>query len=82
MELAATNVYDVQPGAEMLPEYDFSKGERGKYAKRFAEGSNIVVVAPDLVEVIPTSESVHEALRQVVDQRRGQRGMSGRGRAV
>lgn len=60
-----------EPGEEMQPEYDFSKGKRGKYAQRFAEGSNIVLVAPDLVEVFPSSESVNEALRQVADQRRG-----------
>ena len=69
---------DGEPAEEMLPEYDFSKGERGKYAKRFAEGSNIVVVEPDLVEVFPTSASVNEALRQVVEQRRMKRGLGGR----
>ena len=72
----------LKSGEEMLPEYDFSVGERGKYAKRFAEGSNIVVVAPDLVEVFPTSESVNEALREVANQRRSQRGIGGRESAV
>ena len=71
-----------EPGEEMLPEYDFSKGERGRYAKRFAEGSNVVVVAPDLVDDFPTSESVNEALREVADQRKRQRGFGGRERAV
>jgi hypothetical protein len=33
---------------DMLPEYDFSKGVRGKYAKRYAEGSNVVVLSPDV----------------------------------
>jgi hypothetical protein len=32
---------------EMREEYDFGKGVRGKYAKRYAEGSNIVVPDPD-----------------------------------
>jgi len=72
----------VESGEEMLPEYDFSVGERGKYAKRFAEGSNIVVVAPDLVDVFPTSDSVNEALREVANQRRSQRGFEGGERAV
>ena len=48
---------------EMLNEYDFSKGVRGKYAKRYAAGSNVVVLLPDVAEVFPDSESVNEALR-------------------
>jgi len=51
---------------DMLPEYDFSKGARGKYAKRYAEGSNVVVLSPDMAKVFPTSESVNEALRTLV----------------
>lgn len=47
---------------DMLPEYDFSKGVRGKYEKRYAEGSNVVVLSPDMAKVFPTSESVNEAL--------------------
>lgn len=48
---------------EMLKEYDFSKGVRGKYAKRYATGTNIVVLSPDVAEIFPDSESVNEALR-------------------
>ena len=48
---------------EMLNEYDFSKGVRGKYAKHYAEGSNVVVLSPDVAEAFPDSESVNEALR-------------------
>lgn len=51
---------------DMLAEYDFSQGERGKYAARFAEGTNVVVVAPDLAEYFPDSESVNKALRSLV----------------
>ena len=47
----------------MLNEYDFSKGVRGKYAKRYAAGTNVVVLLPDAAEVFPDSESVNEALR-------------------
>ena len=73
---------DEEQGAEMLPEYDFSKGVRGKYARRYAEGSNVVVLAPDVAEEFQTSASVNEALRQVVEQRRASRGMGGREKAV
>lgn len=51
---------------EMLREYDFSKGVRGKYAKRYVEGSNVVVLSPDVAKVFRTSESVNEALRTLV----------------
>ncbi|MFH1921534.1 MAG: hypothetical protein ABIP48_16845, partial [Planctomycetota bacterium] len=51
---------------DMLKEYDFSKGVRGKYAQRYAEGSNVVVLPPDLAEAFPTTEAVHEALRDLM----------------
>jgi hypothetical protein len=47
---------------DMLKEYDFSRGVRGKYAQRYGEGSNIVVLPPDLAKAFPTAESVHQAL--------------------
>ena len=45
----------------MLAEYDFSQGERGKYAKRYAEGTNIVVHSSDDMEFFPDSENVNAA---------------------
>ena len=51
---------------DMLDEYDFSKGVRGKYAKRYAEGTNVVILSPDVAEVFQDSESVNEALRVLV----------------
>lgn len=48
---------------EMLDEYDFSNGVRGKYAGRFAKGSNVVVLDPDVAQVFTDSESVNQALR-------------------
>jgi hypothetical protein len=45
------------------PEYDFSKGVRGKYAKR----SNVILLDPDLMEYFPDSESVNTALRTIVE---------------
>ncbi len=46
-------------------QYDFSGGERGKYAARFEEGTNVVVLEPDVAAVFPTSEAVNAALRKV-----------------
>ncbi len=51
---------------DMLKEYDFSKGVRGKYAQRYAERSNVVVLPPDLAQAFPTAQAVHDALRDVV----------------
>jgi hypothetical protein len=48
---------------EMRAEYDFSQGVRGKYAARLAEGSNVVVLAPDVAEVFRTAKAVNDALR-------------------
>ncbi|HEY0379067.1 MAG TPA: hypothetical protein VGC87_19280 [Pyrinomonadaceae bacterium] len=52
---------------DMLEEYDFSGGVRGKYAERFARGSNIVVLDPDVAEVFSDSQSVNQALRALVE---------------
>ena len=48
---------------ELLDEYDFSNGVRGKYVGRFAQGANVVVLDPDVAEVFTDSESVNQALR-------------------
>jgi hypothetical protein len=48
---------------EMRPEYDFSKGIRGKYWERFRQGSNVVVLDPDIAKVFKTSKMVNDALR-------------------
>ena len=55
--------FDKDEDPEMLEEYDFSGGVRGKYAARFAEGANVVVLDPDVAEVFTDSESVNQALR-------------------
>ncbi|MCC7353403.1 MAG: hypothetical protein IT330_06550 [Anaerolineae bacterium] len=47
--------------------YNFNTGVRGKYAERYAEGSNVVVLAPDVAEVFPDSESVNQALRALAE---------------
>ena len=50
---------------ELRAEYDFSEGQRGKYAARFKEGTKVVVLEPDVAAVFPTSEAVNAALRKV-----------------
>ena len=48
----------------MRDEYDFSKGERGKYAKRYRDGTNVVFLDPELRKSFPNDEAVNEALRE------------------
>jgi hypothetical protein len=51
---------------DMLPEYDFSKGVRGKYAARYAAGTNVILLEPDVAKIFRDSQAVNEALRAVV----------------
>ena len=50
---------------DMLEEYDFSKGIRGKYASKYKAGTNIVKLDPELIEYFPDSASVNEALKSL-----------------
>jgi hypothetical protein len=50
---------------DMRDHYDFRGGVRGKYAQRYAEGTNVVVLDPDVARMFPDRESVNEALRAV-----------------
>ena len=54
---------------ELRPEYDLSKlkgGVRGKYAKRFSRGTNLVLLSPDIAKYFPNEQSVNDALRSLV----------------
>lgn len=54
---------------ELRPEYDFSQlegGVRGKYVERYREGTNLVLLAPDVAQAFPTAEAVNEALRLLI----------------
>ena len=48
----------MQDDPDMLEEYDFSKGVRGKYAKRYAEGTNVVVIDPDVAQYFLDHDSM------------------------
>ncbi len=56
------------------PEYDFSKGIRGKYADRFANGTNLIVLDPDVAREFPDSQSVNDALRSLLKAGKHRRG--------
>lgn len=54
---------------ELRPEYDAALirgGVRGKYARRYRAGTNLVWLAPDVASAFPDSEAVNEALRLLV----------------
>ncbi len=50
---------------DLLEEYDFSEGVRGKYASKYKTGTNVVVLDPELIEYFPDSASVNEALKSL-----------------
>jgi hypothetical protein len=47
-------------------DYDFSKGRRGQYARRYAEGTNVVVLEPDVAKVFRNSKKVNASLRKLI----------------
>jgi hypothetical protein len=51
---------------EMRPEYDLRGGVRGKYYKQYAEGTNVVLLDPEVAVVFHDSESVNQALRVLI----------------
>jgi len=53
------------PRSRLRREYDFSHGVRGKYAARFAAGTNLARLDPDVAERFPDSQSVNRALRDL-----------------
>lgn len=57
------------PNDDMRPEYDFAAmkgGVRGKYVKRYREGTNLVLLERDVAAAFPTDAAVNEALRAVL----------------
>lgn len=52
---------------DLRPEYDFSDGVRGKHYKAFKEGTNLILLDPDILKVFKDSESVNHALRMLIE---------------
>jgi hypothetical protein len=51
---------------DILPEYDFSQGVRGKHYKAYQAGTNVVFLDPDVAKVFTDSASVNQALRRLL----------------
>jgi len=59
---------------DLRPEYDLRRllrqGTQGKYADRYREGTNLVLLEPDVAKVFHTGASVNDALRLVIKLKR------------
>jgi len=54
----------------MRDHYDFSKGVKGKYADRYKEGTNVVLIDPDIAKEFPNAEAVNDALRHYLREKK------------
>ena len=52
----------------MRDEYNFEKGERGKYAERYKKGTNLIMLDPEVAKYFPNSKSVNRALQGLISQ--------------
>ena len=59
---------------DMREEYDFSEGVRGKYSDRFREGSNVVVLEPDVAAEFDSDQAVNRALRAYIASKKSKKG--------
>ena len=51
---------------DLLPEYDFTGAVRGKYYERYRQGTNVVLLDPDVAAAFKDSAAVNDALRLLV----------------
>ena len=54
---------DKAAAGDMSPDYDFSHGVRGKHARRYAQGTNVVMLEADVAKAFPNAKAVNESLR-------------------
>ena len=66
----------------MRPEYDFSGAVRGVTAAKYVQGTNIVVIDPEVLDVFPDGATVNEALRALAPVLRQQRGAGAKRRSA
>ena len=76
MKKASTKMVD-----QDIPELkrdQLGKGVRGKYLKQFTQGSNVVVLQPEIQKAFPTSEAVNKALAKMLAFAKETQGLTGR----
>ena len=59
------------PPDEMRPEYDLRSGVRGKYYERYKQGTNVVLLEPDVAKAFRDSATVNKALREYLSEHGG-----------
>jgi hypothetical protein len=57
----------VKTDSDLQPEYDFARGIRGKYARRHAQGTNVIVLEPDVARAFPNARAVNTSLRALAE---------------
>ena len=75
----------MKPPDDILPEYDFKHAGRNPYASRYAAGSAIVVLEPDVAATFPTSAEANDALRalaEIIRKQSARRAVAGSGRSA
>jgi len=82
MKKKASNCNQKTERDTMRPEYDFSKAVRGVIAARYAQGANIAVIDPEVLDVFPDSATVNQALRALAPVLRQQRRVTAKQRSV
>jgi hypothetical protein len=65
-------------GNGMRAEYDFARGARGKYFRRYHRGANVVVLEPDVAKVFPNANTVNDSLRALAGIIRRQKAAAGK----
>jgi len=81
MRKASTTTVDSE--IPELKREELGKGVRGKYLKHFVQGSNVVVLQPEIHKAFPTSEAVNKALASMLAFAKETQGLTGRaGRAT
>jgi hypothetical protein len=64
---------------DMRAEYNFSRGVRGKYFRRYQRGANVVVLEPDVAEIFPNAGAVNDSLRALANIiRRQEKALAGK----
>ncbi len=62
------NLTDERDEDDMRPEYDLRGGVRGKYYQRHRQGTNVVLLEPDVARSFNDSATVNEALRRYLSE--------------
>jgi len=75
-EESLMNKVESEEDDDLQPEYDFSQmegGVRGKYVERYRQGTNLVLLDPDVAAAFPDAKAVNDALRLLLEEKQSTR---------